>query len=168
MYKPKDEGKFPVIILSHGYNGKGADFDSECIFYAEHGYICYNFDFCGGSIYSKSSGKSTDMTIFTEKEDLLVVFDYIYEMDCIEKDHIYLFGGSQGGLVTALVAEEKATKIKAMALYYPAICIPDDWRNRFPELSSVPKTIDFWGLRLGEKYITSIHDFNFFYFNWKI
>ena len=123
LYAPTAPGKYPAIILSHGYNGTNADFVRECRYYAAHGYVAYALDFCGGSVNSKSSGSSTDMTITSEKEDLLAVFDYIKAMDNVDSSNMILFGGSQGGLVSALAAAERADEIKALAMYFPAFCV---------------------------------------------
>lgn len=159
IYMPKEEGSYPAIILSHGYNGCNEDFEEECKYYAKNGYVAYAYDFNGGSTRSKSAGASTDMTIFTEKEDLLVVFDYIKKMDCVDKESIFLFGGSQGGLVTSLAAEELKCEVKAMMLYYPAFCIPDNWRENYSSVESIPETIDFWGLKLGGNFFKAIREF---------
>lgn len=159
IYTPKGEGTYPVIIISHGYNGCHTDFVNECKYYAENGFIAYTFDFSGGSTRSKSQGSSTDMTIFTEKEDLLTVFDYFAKMDIVDKDRMFIFGGSQGGLVTSLVAEERKDVVKAMALYYPAYNIPDDWRRNYPSEEAIPETVDFWGLRLGRNFFMSMREF---------
>ena len=99
------------------------------------------------------------MTIFTEKSNLLAVFNHIKTLNYIDSKQIYLFGGSQGGFVTTLVAEEVEAEIKGMALYFPALNIPDDWRAKYPTLSNVPDVILFWGLDLGKNFVTSIHDF---------
>ena len=159
MYTPPGEGKHPVIILSHGYNGTNNDFVSECRYFAQNGYIAYAYDFCGGSVNSKSTGKSTDMTIFTEKSDLLAVFDYIASMENVDTENMFLFGGSQGGMVTSLATEERAEKVKGMILYFPALCIPDNWRQTYPKVEDIPDTNDFWGLTLGKKFFSEIHDF---------
>jgi cephalosporin-C deacetylase-like acetyl esterase len=77
LYTPAKEGKCPAVIISHGYNGSADDWVKECNFYAQNGYIAYAFDFCGGSVRSRSSGNTVDMTVFTEKDDLLDVFEDI-------------------------------------------------------------------------------------------
>ena len=158
-YVPDDESKHPAVLLSHGYNGSSSDFTNECKYYAENGFAAYALDFCGGSVRSKSSGASTEMTIFTEKEDLLAAFEHISALENVDSENIYLFGGSQGGLVTALVAEEISDKIKGIAMYFPALCIPDNWRNNYKTEKEIPEVTDFWGLKLGKVFFTSIRDF---------
>ena len=162
IYVPHGEGKHPAIILSHGYNGTNNDFVNECKYFAQNGYIAYAFDFCGGSVNSKSTGKSTDMTIFTEKSDLLAVFDHISAMDTVDSEQIFLFGGSQGGLITTLAAEEKANNVKGMILYFPALCIPDNWRVTYPTTENIPDVNNFWGLDLGKNFFVTINDFYVF------
>lgn len=158
LYSPETNEKSPAVILSHGYNGIGADFSIECAFYAENGFVAFAHDFCGGSTRSKSTGNSVDMTVFTEKSDLLAVFSAISELENVDKDKIFLFGGSMGGLVSALAAAHLKDKVKALALYYPALCVPDNWRETFPTADLIPDTVDFWGLKLGRNFFESILD----------
>ena len=162
LYTPDKEGMYPAIIMSHGYNGINEDFANECRYFAQNGYVACAYDFCGGSTHSKSSGKSTDMTIFTEKSNLTAVYNHIKSLANVDKNRIFLHGGSQGGLVTALTAEEIKDEIKGMILYFPALNIPDDWRRTFKNVSDIPATYDFWGLTLGKAFFTSIHDFDTF------
>ena len=162
IYMPQEEGKYPAVILSHGYNGSSSDFAKECEYFAENGYVAYAYDFCGGSTCSKSSGDTKDMTLFTEKNDLLAVYEYITLMDNVDPEQVFLFGASQGGMVSALVAEELKEKVTAMILYYPAFCIADDWRAKYPSIDNVPEAIDFWGMTLGRDFVRSIHDFYVF------
>ncbi len=153
---------YPVVIFSHGYNGCHADFERECSFLAEHGIAAYAFDFCGASTRSKSDGNSLLLTPFTMKDDLLAVVEAISALDFIDRNKITLFGGSQGGFVSALAAEEAKEKIHSLILCYPALCIPDNWQERFPSLEDIPEAVDFWGLRLGRAYFASIHGFDVF------
>lgn len=121
--------KKPVIILSHGFLGN----DEQTAPYAEAlaklGYIALTFDFNGGGPASTSSGKSIDMTVLTEKEDLLSVLKYAESLDDADMQNISLMGFSQGGFVSALVAAELKDRIKQLVLFFPALCIPDDARK---------------------------------------
>ncbi|MBE5921951.1 MAG: alpha/beta fold hydrolase [Lachnospiraceae bacterium] len=159
LYMPEEEGTYPAVILSHGYNGSHTDFTTECQYFASHGFIAYAYDFSGGSTRSKSSGETTDMSIFTEKEDLLTVLNYFKNMEKVDKERIYLFGGSQGGLVTTLATEESKESVRGMILYYPALNIPDDWRGNYATEEEIPETVDFWGLKLGKKFFVDMRDF---------
>ncbi len=160
LYAPKQEGTWPAVILSHGYNGYNAQFEPDCTYFAEHGFIAYAYDFCGGGNASKSSGKSTEMTVFTEKANLLSVFNDVKEMDGVDADRIFLLGGSMGGFVTTLAAEELIGQVEGLVLYFPALNVPDDWRNNFKEEKDIPEdTYLFWDLMLGREFFTSIRDF---------
>ncbi len=158
IYMPDKDGKYPAIIMCHGYNGHHSDFVNECEYFAQNGFVACTIDFCGGSGRSWSSGKTTDMTIFTEKSNLLATFNYVKKLNNVDSSRIFLFGGSQGGLVTALATEEVAKEVKGMALYFPAFNIPDNWRNNFP--NGIPETYDFWGLTLGRNFFASMKDFD--------
>ncbi len=162
LYYPADGEKHSAVILSHGYNGSHTDFEGECRELAENGFVSYAYDFCGGSARSKSSMKTTEMTVFTEKRDLLAVFEDICGLDFVDPSRVYLLGGSQGGFVSTLAAEELGEKVKAMILYFPALNIPDDWRRNFKTEEEIPSEMDFWGMKLGKSFFTSIRDFHTF------
>lgn len=162
LYRPAGEGKYPAVIISHGYNGCHAHWERECVFFASNGYVAYAYDFCGGSRESKSSGKSTDMTIFNEKDELLAVFEEIAKLEEVDSEQIYLFGQSQGGLVTALAAEEIGDRSRGVVLYYPALNIPDDWRRNYATEDAIPEITDLWGLMLSKKFFMEIRDFHTF------
>lgn len=160
LYSPKQEGKWPTVILSHGYNGHNAQFKDDCELFAKNGYQAYAYDFCGGgNPPNQSSGESTEMTIFTEQKNLLSVFEYVKSMDSVDPEQIFLLGGSMGGLVTALTAEELTTQVKGMVLYFPALCVADDHRKRFKNESDIPETDNFMDLTLGKIFYTSIRNF---------
>ncbi|RKL67260.1 cinnamoyl ester hydrolase [Salipaludibacillus neizhouensis] len=161
-YMPITSKNCPVVIFSHGFNGTNADFSMNSEYLAVNGVGAYCFDFCGGSVNSQSDLKTTEMSIFTEKEDLCTVIDTIKDWENVDRDNIFLFGGSQGGLVTALAAEEYIEKIKGILLLFPAFCIADNWNERFPKLDSIPDNYEFWGVTLGRVFIESIHGYNVF------
>ncbi|SES13459.1 hypothetical protein SAMN04487944_11985 [Gracilibacillus ureilyticus] len=161
-YMPDRKEKCPVVIFSHGFNGTHADFTMNSEYLAKNGIAGFCFDFCGGSVNSKSDLNTEEMTIFTEKEDLCAVIDTIKNWESIDPDHIFLFGGSMGGLVSALVADEFAADINGLLLLFPALCIAKDWNKRFPTLDSIPDTYDLWGVQLGRRFFESIHGYNVF------
>lgn len=154
IFSPDDKKTHPAIIISHGLNGSCTDFTDDANYFAANGFVTCTFDFCGGSKKSLSSGESKNMTLFTEKEDLISVIEYVKNLPNVDKERIYLLGKSQGGMVTALTAEELKEGVKAIALYSPAFSIPDDWRRRYKTEEDIPEEINFWGLTLSKEFFT--------------
>lgn len=99
------------------------------------------------------------MTIFTEMEDLCAVLDFLKKDPRIDENNIFLFGASQGGFISALVAEQRTEDIQGLLLLYPALCIPDDWNNRFPDISDIPDSLELWGMKLGHDFFVALHGF---------
>ncbi len=162
-YLPGEEEIRGAVILSHGYNGSHVDFDLECRSFAENGYLACAYDFRGGSLRSKSTGLSTtEMTIFTEKEDLLTVVEDLSSRPMVQGKRLFLFGGSQGGFVTAMALEDLQEKVAAAALYYPAFCIPEDWRRAFSSVEDIPRTLEVMGMPIGRSYFEAIRDVDAF------
>ncbi len=161
-YRPYSKKKCPIVIFSHGFNGTNIDFVMNSDYLAKNNIAALCIDFCGGSVNSKSDLNTDEMSIFTEKEDLCAVIEHVKSREDVDSTNIFLFGGSQGGLVSALVADEYVDVIKGLILLFPAFCIADDWSNRFPTLESIPDTHEIWGVQLGRIYFESIHKYYVF------
>lgn len=158
-YKPDGEGSFPLVIFSHGYNGHKTDFEISAKYFAKSGVGAVCLTFCGGSTRDLSGFPTTEMTLFTEKEDLLAVVDEVKTWSWVDNSRICLFGASQGGMVSALAAEERGEEIHALILLYPAFCIADNWNERFQKEEDIPDTEVLWDMTLGRKFFESIRDF---------
>lgn len=155
MAAPKEEGKFPAVILCHGFNGHNTDFPTEFRTWAARGYVCYAFDFCGAQSNGKSTGRTAaDYSPYTMKEDLRAAIEDIKALPSVDPTQIFLFGGSQGGFIAALTAadEDIRDEIAALALYFPAFNIPDDWR------SAPIRNTPLMGYSIGAEFIGSIRD----------
>lgn len=162
MHRPEGVKQAPLVIVSHGFNGSyvfGQPYAKEL---APLGYAVYCFDFPGGSARSKSEGATTDMSVFSEKADLLRIIDQLSTLDYIDSEHITLIGESQGGMVSALVASELKDRIERLVLVYPALCIKDDWVKMYPDVNEGPDTLDFWGLKLSKTYYRDLYDLDVF------
>lgn len=160
FYRPEGEGKFPLVILSHGFNGHKSDFEITAKYYAANGIAAICHTFCGGSTRDESGFPTTGMTLFTEKEDLIAILEEVKTWECIDQNNIFLFGGSMGGMVSAMAAEEKSEDIKGLILLYPALCIADNWRDNFKSTEEIPEVYDLWGMNLGYEFFASIRDFH--------
>lgn len=160
FYRPENLRRFPVVLFSHGYNGYKTDFKTAAEYFSQNGIGAVCFTFCGGSARDTSGFPTTEMTLLTEKEDLCAVLDEVMSWDCTDRQHIYLFGASQGGMISALAAEEREKDIDGLVLLYPALCIADDWKRRFPDRKEIPDAQELWGMLLGRRFFESIHDFD--------
>lgn len=158
-YKPGEKGRFPLVIFSHGYNGSKEDFAISAKYFAENGIGAVCINFCGGSTRDTSGFPTTEMTLFTEKEDLNAVIDEVKTWSWVDSGNLYLFGASQGGMVSALAAEERSDDIRALLLLFPAFCIADDWNARFQRMEDIPDTEELWGMKLGRRFFETIRDF---------
>lgn len=145
-----------VAIISHGFNGThhfGKDYFKTL---NDLGYAVYTFDFPCGSVYSQSDNNTMEMSITDEKEALKDIVAYFQKQKDIDKSKIVLIGESQGGLVSALAASELKSKISDLVLIYPALCIPDNWNERYPRIEDIPEVSEIWGVKLGRKFMMDI------------
>ena len=153
MYLPaKEQDKYPIVIMSHGFGGMYSDNEIYAKKLAEDGYACYAFDFCGGGRGSKSDGDMTEMSVLTEKSDLLAVMDGIEALDYVDTDNLFLFGQSQGGFVSTLAGVDRLDEVKAMVLLYPAYSLQDDCWERHGSIDNVPETESVMNNTLGAIY----------------
>lgn len=126
LYLPENsENKSPAVILSHSSSMTADSMNSYALGFAERGFVAVAFDFCGGSSSGRSDGDAEDMTVFTEMDDLKAVFDAVRNFDFVDDSEIYLFGTSQGGLVSALTANDMPDEVAGLILLYPAFNIPE-------------------------------------------
>lgn len=156
LYSDKTIKPGKTMIVSHGFASNMAITFNYAKTFVQAGYITFLYDFCmsGSGI---SSGKSTGMSVITEKENLIDVIDYAKHLEFVDQNHISLAGCSQGGLVSALAAAERKDEIERLFLYYPALCIPDDARRghmitaKFNP-NKIPDTFRAITIKLSKKY----------------
>lgn len=151
--------KYPTVIFSHGYSSSHMFHSYYGCSLAENGIACYSFDFCGGSNISKSDGKTTEMSVLTEKRDLGAVLTTAKTWDFVDPANIFLCGESQGGFVSALAAVDHEADLKGMVLLYPAFHIPDAMRKMFPDKQSIKDEMDFpANMKIGRCYVDAVYD----------
>ncbi|MFP7493875.1 alpha/beta fold hydrolase [Terribacillus saccharophilus] len=163
-YIPESSGQkeFPAVIYSHGYASTHNADNSVLKSLAMSGIAVYTFDFRGGSNQSQSEGKTTDMSVMTEKDDLNAVIDMVKTLDFVDDDHLFLLGASQGGFVSAITANDRPDDISGMILFYPAFVIGTDQRKEYQTLQDVPEVMAFGDMDIGKVYYEDVWDFNVF------
>ncbi len=91
IYIPQGtEEKMPAVIFSHGFGGNHSVGTQYAEALAEHGYVVYCFDFCGGSSGSRSDGSTLEMSVFTEQADLEAVIAMIQELEYVDSENLFL------------------------------------------------------------------------------
>ena len=153
LYTPSaGEAPYPVVIICHGFGGNMGPVGGFGAAFAEAGFAACPFDFCGGR-GSTSDGAPTDRSILTEAKDLEAVLDGLRARPDIDASRIFLFGTSEGGLVSTIVASRQPADIRGLALNFPAYCIPEDARARVAAAGgNIPDVADIRGTVIGRAY----------------
>ena len=159
QYPSPNTSKKPIAIIAHGFNGTYHYGRNYFDVMQKLGYQCYVFDFPCGSINSRSDNNTLNMSILDEQSDLRAIVNYFHSKG---HQHIVLIGESQGGLVSALTAAQMKDKVSQLVLVFPALCIPQNWRARYPKLSDIPEATELWGVKMGRRFFEEIHDMNTF------
>ena len=149
----------PVAIIAHGFNGT---FDFGRNYFdvmGRKGYHCYTFDFPCGSVRSRSDNNTLNMSILDEVSDVKAIVNHFRKQG---HQHIVLIGESQGGLVSALTAAELKDEVSQLVLVFPALCIPDNWRQRYPRVEDIQDVTELWGVKMGRRFFEEIHDMRAF------
>ena len=115
--------KVPMAMLMHGFMASKEMYPIKHLgtLLADTGIAAISFDFNG---HGRSYGKFVDMTILNEVEDALAVYDFVKNLEFIDK--IYMIGHSQGGVVASLCAGQLKDKLDALLLLAPAAVVYDD------------------------------------------
>lgn len=154
----REEDKQQIVILSHGLATEMWHNINTAASLAKAGISVLMFDYCGGSIHSKSDGKTTDMSIMTEYQDLSDVIDYAKTLDFVDSSRIGAIGYSQGGLVAAITAV-KRNDIYKLCLNYPAFSMFEEIRKTYSSIDEVPEAINRNGMITGKAYYGDVLNF---------
>jgi len=165
--KKNSEGKLPVAIVSHMFMVNYKLTVKYARFLAENGYLSVCYDFNGGGLFSKSDGKSVDMSVLTEVADLEAVVEAVLKHEKADASRLLLMGCSQGGFVSALVAAKHPGMVEKLVLFYPALSIPDDARKgqmlmaKF-DPQNIPAVFKCGFMKLGRCYVTDVNEMDAF------
>ena len=153
---------FIPVILSHGFGGSYAEMAPYAADLAKIGYLALVYDFTGGSTFSRSSGSTMEMTITNQCDDLTTMIQWIRLREDVDQDKLVVIGESQGGLVSALVGVDHPQWFNHLILIYPAFCIPDDARRKYPNKKNIPSRSEFWGTPLSANYYLDVYDLDIY------
>ena len=153
LYVP-DRDRFPLLIICHGLGGElegSRDFAKDL---CQHEIAAFIFDFCGGSYVSRSDGKTTQMSVLSEAEDLETVIDHFQKDERIEK--ILLMGKSQGAYVSTLVASKRPTEIAGLIGLYSGFMLRDKVEEELEKYEEIPEEEVLLWLKVGRKYFEDL------------
>lgn len=158
----KENVKGPAVLLNHEFASNMNSPARYAKTFAKLGYHAFVFDFTGSKGTRSYGREDIDASIFTDKEEMDMVYQYMKEQPYVDADHIILGGCSQGGLTAALLAAQYKDSIDALIMYYPALCAPDYLRRGYmmgkqfdPE--NVPDYIEMYrGTGIGRKYVEDV------------
>lgn len=119
---------------------------------AEHGYVVYCFDFCGGSSGCRSDGSTLEMSVFTEQADLEAVIAMMQGLEYVDSENLFLMGTSQGGAVSAITGAAHKEEIRGMVLLYPAFLLAERANELFQSVEEIPDTYFFLWMEVGRAY----------------
>ncbi len=122
-----EEGEqYPVVIYCHQNMGSHKSFKKPgwLADLAQHGYIGYCFDFCGGTEAPNCLSSDLDYSESTDETqvaDIHAIIEFVKEQPFTDTDNIYLLGGSRGGRDVALAAPSHNEDIAGIILLYGAV-----------------------------------------------
>lgn len=161
LYYHDDKKKYPTVIFSHGFGVDSSMFEHYGLPFANEKINLFLFDFCGGGVNSKSDGKMTEMSVLTELDDLLTVFEEVKMLSVVDPNNLFLMGESQGGYVSALAGGRISEKIKGIILWYPAFVIEDNAKKQLVDGKPVATTqfgLDIGGIYTADALKINIYD----------
>lgn len=152
--------KYPLLIMSHGYNSVSMDARNGMAQYAlDSGMVVYTFDFCGGGKMSKSEGEITEMSVETEISDLESVLNETSALPYVDSSRVALFGHSFGGLVSALTAARNSSMVAGLVLHAPALGgVVNKDNSPYTSVDEIPETVQNGALTVGKVFYEDMWD----------
>ena len=148
LYLPEDAvSPLPLVILSHGLGSNHHIMEPYAEFFADSGIAAFVFDYIGGSEESLSDGNMKDMSVLADAR--------------FAEDGIFLFGGSQGGFISACVAGKRSADAAGLILLYPAFNLQDICRELAAQ-GEIPDNVTIGEHVVGRAYVEDMLTFDIY------
>lgn len=103
------------------------------------GFAAFTFDFAGGCVLGgKSDGRTDEMSVLTEADDLCAVLDHVRRLPYVDRSKVSLMGCNQGGLVSALVAVKRPSEAAPSCVTSPRCSVGVECTNSIPTATPPP------------------------------
>ena len=163
LFLPEEtDAPLPLVILSHGLGSDHRIMEPYAESFAENGFAAFVFDYIGGSEESMSDGNMTGMSVLTEAEDLSCILQSFRSDSRFSEDEIFLFGGSQGGFISAYAAGKHPDEIAGLVLLYPAFNLQDICRTLVSDADEIPDSVVIGEHTVGSLYIRDMLTFDIY------
>ena len=163
LFLPEEtDAPLPLVILSHGLGSDHRIMEPYAENFAENGFAAFVFDYIGGSEESMSDGSMTGMSVLTEAEDLSCILQSFRSDSRFSEDEIFLFGGSQGGFISAYAAGKHPDEIAGLVLLYPAFNLQDICRKLVSDADEIPDSVVIGEHTVGSLYIRDMLTFDIY------
>lgn len=163
LFLPEEtDAPLPLVILSHGLGSDHRIMEPYAENFAENGFAAFVFDYIGGSEESMSDGSMTGMSVLTEAEDLSCILESFRSDSRFSEDEIFLFGGSQGGFISAYAAGKHPDEIAGLVLLYPAFNLQDICRTLVSDADEIPDSVVIGEHTVGSLYIRDMLTFDIY------
>lgn len=163
LFLPEEtDAPLPLVILSHGLGSDHRIMEPYAENFAENGFAAFVFDYIGGSEESMSDGNMTGMSVLTEAEDLSCILESFRSDSRFSEDEIFLFGGSQGGFISAYAAGKHPDEITGLVLLYPAFNLQDICRKLVSDADEIPDSVVIGEHTVGSLYIRDMLTFDIY------
>ena len=163
LFLPEEtDAPLPLVILSHGLGSDHRIMEPYAENFAENGFAAFVFDYIGGSEESMSDGNMTGMSVLTEAEDLSCILESFRSDSRFSEDEIFLFGGSQGGFISAYAAGKHPDEIAGLVLLYPAFNLQDICRTLVSDADEIPDSVVIGEHTVGSLYIRDMLTFDIY------
>lgn len=163
LFLPEEtDAPLPLVILSHGLGSDHRIMEPYAESFAENGFAAFVFDYIGGSEESMSDGNMTGMSVLTEAEDLSCILQSFRSDSRFSEDEIFLFGGSQGGFISAYAAGKHPDEIAGLVLLYPAFNLQDICRKLVSDADEIPDSVVIGEHTVGSLYIRDMLTFDIY------
>lgn len=130
---------------------------------AERGYAFFAMDFRGGGERSRSDGRTEDMSVMTEVEDMEDIVAETSSWDFVDGGRPILMGGSQGAYVEAIYAGRHPERVRALIELYPTFDIPAVMHRDFPGVDAIKDRYHYNGwIWFGPRYLRDVWDYDSF------
>lgn len=115
FYPQQIKTKNPTTLFVHGWTSEKERSYQYARALTKLGYICFLFDMRG---HGKSEGDIKTFTIKEFLDDVVNAYDYLLNLEGVDKNNISLVGSSFGGYIIALLSEKR--KVKNLVMRVPA------------------------------------------------